>query len=206
MTSPSFISNKQGNQMILLGSNCFTKHCTRKNGAVYWKCYFSRKKDDENTKWDCKATLTTSAMNLDIVDHNSEHVDHPEFTKLDARIHECLDSVTKRSRNEYGSIGNIYRDEINKLIEEDFDIDELAAKMPKFDSRKARFYNERNQDIPKTPNTLASIDLTSPRYNQTKYKKRFLLFDTKDNDRIIAFASDIQQHQRILEHEIHTIF
>jgi hypothetical protein len=192
MEKATFIPSRQGNPMIMLGSNCFYKNCTRANGAIYWKCYYARKKNEDNNQWDCKASLTTTGLNLEFQDKNLNHVDHPPFTELDARIHQCLDTISKRARNEYGTVGSIFRDEINHLIEEDFDIDELAAKMPKFENRKDKIYEQRNKDIPKNPKSVDKIDLSSERFSNTLYKKRFLLFDTNDDDRIIAYASDIQ--------------
>ncbi|CAF1083593.1 unnamed protein product [Brachionus calyciflorus] len=81
---------------------------------------------------------------------------------------------------------------INKILEQEYDIEELAAKMPKYDNIRDRFYTKRNQDIPSLPKSLERIDSSLPRFQKTTYKKRFLLFDTDDKERIIAFASDIQ--------------
>ncbi|CAF0954109.1 unnamed protein product [Brachionus calyciflorus] len=96
----------------------------------------------------------------------------------------CMNTVIKRVRDEYGSMSSILRDEINKILAEDYDVDELAAKMPKYE-------NKRNQDMPTFQKSLSNIDLSIQRYKETTYNKRFLLFDTNDKDRIIAFSSDI---------------
>ncbi|CAF0925869.1 unnamed protein product, partial [Brachionus calyciflorus] len=123
---------------------------------------------------------------------NGNHVDHPNFSSIDTRLLQCLDTVTKRSRNEYGSINSIFRDETNRIIEEDYSIDEIATKMPKFENVKDKLYKARNKDIPTLPKNIQHVDLTSERYSNTKYKTRFLLFDTNDKERIIAYASDNQ--------------
>ena len=131
MEEPIFIPSNQGNQWILYKKHCFYKWCTRDNGHVYWKCVFARR---GCRKWECKASITTTALNLDIKDENLNHVDHPNFSSLDTRLLQCLDTVTKRIRNEYGSINSILRDELNRIIEEDYDKDEIATKMPKFEN------------------------------------------------------------------------
>lgn len=131
-------------------------------------------------------------MNLEIKNENLNHVDHPNFSSLDTRLLQCIDTVTKRSRNEYGSINSIFRDEINRILEEDFDIDEIPSKMPKLENVKDKLYKARNKDIPSVPKTTQHVDLTNERYTTTIYKTRFLLFDTNDRERIIAYASDYQ--------------
>ncbi|CAF1052542.1 unnamed protein product [Brachionus calyciflorus] len=116
MTELIFIPSNHGNQWILYKQHCFYKWCTRDNGNVYWKCVFSRRRC---RKWECKASITTIALNLEIKEENLNYANHPNFSSLDTRLHQCLDSVTKRSRNEYGSINSIFRDEIIRIIEED---------------------------------------------------------------------------------------
>ncbi|CAF1136096.1 unnamed protein product, partial [Brachionus calyciflorus] len=177
MQNISFIPSFRGNPMILIYNHIFIRWATRDNGAIYWKCIFKKKSE-------CKASLTTSSLNTKIVSSKLVHSDHKDFSSLDVRLYQCLDNVGKRSREEHGSIHSIFRDEINKILEQEYDKEELASKMPKYDNIRDRFYTKRNQDIPSLLKSLETIDHSLQRFQNTTYKKRFL--------RIIAFASDIQ--------------
>lgn len=96
------------------------------------------------------------------------------------------DKIRKRSRIERIPIRQIYRSEMYNLIVEIQDIDTVASKLPKFENKKEGFYKVRNKDVPKLPKDKCQIDLTNSRFTNTCYSKPFLLFDTNDNDRIIA--------------------
>ena len=52
-------------------------------------------------------------------------------------------------------------------------------------------YRARNKNLPKAPKTSEDINLDND-YGLTNDKKRFALFDTKDDERIICFTSDTQ--------------
>ncbi|RNA30864.1 sentrin-specific protease 1-like [Brachionus plicatilis] len=130
MQNIQFLESIQGNPLIHLNQNIFIKWALRDNGNIYWKCSLHRKSD-------CKASVTTVGMSKEIYSSNLTHFGHNDVTDLDVRLLKCMNTVNKRARNEYGSLHSIYRDEINTILEENYDIDELAAKMPKFDN----FYN-----------------------------------------------------------------
>ena len=70
-------------------------------------------------------------MNTDLISSNNIHIYHPGFNSLDVPLYECLATLNKRVRDEYGSMTNIYRDEVNKILSEDYYVGQLAAKMPK---------------------------------------------------------------------------
>ena len=100
MQNISFIPSVRGNPMILIDNQIFVRWATRDNGAIYWKCIFNKKSD-------CKASLTTSSLNTEIVSSKLVHSDHRDFSSLDVRLYQCLDNVGKRSREEHGSIHSI---------------------------------------------------------------------------------------------------
>ena len=52
--------------------------------------------------------------------------------------------------------------------------------------------SRRRQDTPKLPANLPAIDIDNDRYRLTSYNRRFILFDTNDEDRIIAHSSNVQ--------------
>ena len=51
---------------------------------------------------------------------------------------------------------------------------------------------KRRKDTPKLPADLPAINIDNDRYRVTNYSRRFLLFDTNDDDRIIAHSSNVQ--------------
>ena len=52
--------------------------------------------------------------------------------------------------------------------------------------------SRRRQDTPKLPTDLPAINIDQDRYRLTNYNRRFILFDTNDDDRIIAHSSNVQ--------------
>ena len=68
----------------------------------------------------------------------------------------------------------------------------IARKVPKFENKKNGLIASRRKDIPKLPQNLPVIKIDEDRYRLTSYYRRFLLFDTHDEDRIIAHVSSTQ--------------
>ena len=52
--------------------------------------------------------------------------------------------------------------------------------------------SRRRQDTPKFTENLPAIDIDNDRYRLSSYNRRFILFDTNDEDRIIAHSSNVQ--------------
>ena len=50
--------------------------------------------------------------------------------------------------------------------------------------------SRRRQDTPKLLIDLPAINIDQNRYRLTNYNRRFVLFDTNDDDRIIAHSSN----------------
>ncbi|RNA41846.1 cysteine ase [Brachionus plicatilis] len=172
-----WLPTAEGNPLIHLNQNIFIKWASRDNGNIYWKCSLHRKSD-------CKASVTTVGMSKEIYSSNLTHFGHNDVTDLDVRLPKCMNTVNKRARNEHGSFHSIFRDEINTILEENYDIDELAAKMPKFENVREKFFHKRNSDIPSNPKSLQNIDLSNPRYtiemqrNEYKSKLNFTIYTT----------------------------
>jgi hypothetical protein len=103
----------------------------------------------------------------------------------------CLKTVVKirkRAYKEITPIPEIYDDEIASL-NEFLSKETINAYIPPFRSMRSTLYNIRIKNLPKLPTDASEIILTEE-YNQTVDKKRFLLFDTNDDDRVIAFCSE----------------
>ncbi|CAF0785429.1 unnamed protein product [Brachionus calyciflorus] len=103
-----------------------------------------------------------------------------------------LDKYRKRARSEQNSIRQIYRAELNNLVTETKNIENVAKTIPKYGNIKNGLYKIRKEEIPKFPKNKSEISLTYDRFNLTSYCQEFVLIDTNDSDRIIAFASKVQ--------------
>lgn len=78
------------------------------------------------------------------------------------------------------------------IVNSGMTIQEAADYAPKYSCKRRTLYNIRHLTIPLLLQTLKDIKLIDTIYSQTIDKKRFLLFDTNDAERIIAFSSDRQ--------------
>ena len=74
---------------------------------------------------------------------------------------------------------------------EEFNFVQFATSCPQFENIRRGLGKIRRKDTPVLPKTQVAIDLDG-QYLTTIYLGRFLLFDTKSSDRIIAFASSFQ--------------
>lgn len=61
---PSF----HGKSMILVDKHLFIKWANRDNGSIYWKCI-------HQNKHKCKASITTSSLNTDVISSNNIHTE-----------------------------------------------------------------------------------------------------------------------------------
>ena len=88
------------------------------------------------------------------------------------------------------SLCKFVRSTVQKTTEanEEFNFVQFAIACPQFENIRRGLGKIRRKDTPVLPKTLVAIDLDG-QYLTTIYLGRFLLFDTKYSDRIIAFAS-----------------
>ena len=103
-----------------------------------------------------------------------------------------VDNCKKRAQKEQLPLQQIYRQEMVAALTDLKQPELVARKVPKFENKKNGFLASRRKDIPKLPDSLPAIKIDKDRYRLTAYKTRFLLFDTNDEDRIIAHVSSTQ--------------
>ena len=84
-------------------------------------------------------------------------------------------------------------EEIGKACREDgLEIDgESGNLVPDFKNFKKSLYNKRNEVKPVEPKNTDDLNLTDDRYIYTNDAKRYIIFDTNDESRMICFASNI---------------
>jgi hypothetical protein len=85
-------------------------------------------------------------------------------------------------------IPEIYDDELASLNEL-LSLEVISIYIKPFKSMRSTLYNISKKNLPNIPTSTDEIELNEE-YTQTTDKKRFLLFDTIDDDRAIAFCSE----------------
>ncbi|CAF1136280.1 unnamed protein product [Brachionus calyciflorus] len=91
-------------------------------------------------------------------------------------------------RIEITPLPQVYNDEIQELSSL-VSTEAIAQFISPFDKIKSTLYRIRSKTIPKLPKTTEEIIIPDNFAKTLDQKERFLLFDTKDVDRIIAFCS-----------------
>jgi hypothetical protein len=173
-----YLGNGRGGHYLLNAGYKFsikTRHGTRK----YWRCVIR----------DCPARATT-VNDVPIVirqDHN-----HPADT-LKLAAFAFLNEVKKRCRDEVVPIPTIYKDEIAKLKNDEYDetVKDMIEKIPTLESCRQSLYNNRSKTLPKLPLRQRDIDLEGT-WTQSTTGERFLLCDDTNDQgqRILIFATD----------------
>jgi hypothetical protein len=90
----------------------------------------------------------------------------------------------------------LYTEELGKAVKkatyEDIQLTgNNLLNIPSFLKLKRSLYFQRQKELPKLPQDTSQI-LLSERFSLTNSGNRFLLFDSNDDDRILAFASSFQ--------------
>lgn len=99
--------------------------------------------------------------------------------------------MKERSRDEQTPLKQIYNQEVERLSKskKNYQSAIIAAYAPKFESLESALLRHRRKLTPTLPTTVIEIELIDE-WTLTRLKTRFLLIDTKANDRITIFASD----------------
>ncbi|RMZ94544.1 hypothetical protein BpHYR1_011624, partial [Brachionus plicatilis] len=161
---------------------------SNKDGTQPWRCRDYRLKGKN-----CKVLCYTREEK--IIRINGHHI-HEIVEKHEAIFACTKNLVKKKVKTQTGPVQKIFDEEITKtIVENKIEIPNAAEFVPKFKNIQKTLYNIRLENVmPNLPKTVQEIYFSEPytKYTFTSNEKRFLLFDTKDDDRIIAFASDIQ--------------
>ncbi|CAF1075534.1 unnamed protein product [Brachionus calyciflorus] len=120
----------------------------------------------------------------DELDFDSDHRNHDLFTYSDIQIFKAIGKIKNRCDKEITPVTEIYDEEVNELTRL-LSSEVIADLMPSFESLRSNLYRIRNKSIPILPQTTDDIILT-PTFTKTF---DFLLFDTQDSDRILAFCT-----------------
>ena len=120
---------------------------------------------------------------------------HPQISKSEIVFAHVKNDVKINAKNSTGSLKKIFENTINKAIEKnDLSIESGYPFAPTYRASQKHLYKLRKENLPPLPKERSDIIFEDDyaRFTETNCHNRFLLFDTKDNNRIIAFSSDTQ--------------
>ena len=183
----SLIPSSKSKPLLNVDNFLYYKRQERRNGDIYWTCKHARKNG-------CPAAVTTVGLTTKIRSKHIEHIGHGPESIVDLIIMDKIEVCKKRVQKEQLTLPKIYREEMVKALTENKKIkpELIARSIPKFENKKNGLMSRRRQDTPKLPADLPSINIDQDRYKLTNYNRQFILFDTNDDDRIIAHSSNVQ--------------
>ena len=164
----------------------------RNNYIFKW---YRKNKGSGSEYWLCKRCLKHSVtVENNLITNENSHLNNQDDE--DTCIHTdeellCLKTVVRireRCYKEVNPIPEIYDDEIATL-NEFLSTDVISRYISPFQTMRTTLYNIRKKKLPSIPNHTSEIALTEE-FAQTIDKKRFILYDSNDDDRVIAFCSD----------------
>jgi hypothetical protein len=128
-----------------------------------------------------------------------DHVNHPPLTVAEKNFKTSLSTIKKTCSKPPSYTGKVNPQRVfNKVIEEFMGKEgmelttETAKQMPKYKNYKNQLYKMIPKPFKEIPKSTDDIQLNDDLYRNTADGRRFLLFDTNDQDRIICHASDHQ--------------
>lgn len=109
---------------------------------------------------------------------------------------QCRQKMKERAKKYTTSIKKIFENAISEtIVEHKLNIQKAIFYAPKFRNNEKKLYKFRHENcVPNIPKSVDDIIFTGPysAFTLISCSQQFLLFDTKGEDRIIAFASDVQ--------------
>ena len=172
-----YITNQKGGQNIAVDGYIYRVN-RRTPDKVFWRCIISG----------CPATIST-ANDIPTGFGRQQHLHPPNHTEVVSK--QIMNQITKRCLEEVRPIPTIFTEELGKLRDHEWDDTsrEVVQHLPTFNSAKSSLYRARRKQTPPLPKTPAAITLEG-KWTETATGDRFLLFDdTRQTNRIIAFAS-----------------
>lgn len=169
---------RRGRKAIKIGREIFVFKRFNKNGTIYWRCQTIN----------CQVSVTT--LN-DLGCINGDNHIHESLSSAEYKCKEIEEVIIKRAAEESTQIPKIYSEEMNNLVVDGVDHEEIAAYLNvRQNSILLKAYRAREKTGMKKIRCTKDIDLDN-KYGLTSDSKPFVLFDSKDSDRIIGFCSPI---------------
>lgn len=170
------IKTKRGRDAIKIENETYVFKRYNKKQTIYWRCRVDK----------CPASVTTSG---DLGCLNGESHIHEKLTEAERKCLAVEEIVIKRAIEEDTPIPKMYADELNNLVAEGLDHEQIAAYMNLRQNKiLQKAYRAREKYQPKRARCTKDIDLDN-KFGFTTDNKPFVLFDSKDSDRIIGFCS-----------------
>ena len=115
---------------------------------------------------------------------------HESSTQGKKEATQCVDSINTEVKQKMLPLKKFYEKSVNQfLINEYMDLKKFVYFTPEYEKMRSSIGKIRREDTPLLPKSQQSIDLGG-QYLVTIYGQRFILFDIKGTERIIAYSSD----------------
>ena len=191
----NFVADSRRNLSLVFNGYIFTKGKTNQDGSIRWICQSNRKMGATLCAISC-TTLNGAFQRhppMFHLNHDGTLIHEPpthgtkqamEFFDQDAASSNVLPlkQMFEKSVNTYIK---------NNQIETTDSFEEFSLACPDFENVRHGLSKLRRKETPLLPKTLITIDIDG-KYCLTSYHQPFLLFDTQDNNRIIAYSSEYQ--------------
>ena len=190
-----FIPNTHRKQSLVVHDYIFMKGKDNKDGSVNWRCQNSRKVGQERCPITC-TTLNGELVRRPPIKHIVDgRLIHEPQTQGKKDAMQCIDSIKTEVKQTMQPLKQLYEKSVNKfLVKENVDLAkfiDFSLECPDYENVRSGLGKIRREDTPLLPKSKETIDLDG-QYLITIYGQRFLLFDTKGTERIIAYSSNFQ--------------
>jgi hypothetical protein len=191
MSQINLITWSKTNQMhdMLVYDGHMYQYCKPNVADDYYRCCQSRSK----VMAKCSASINISKDKTRVTKEPTAH-NHLKQSASAPIVKRLRNNTKLRVINEPKNKPNtILLEEVGKSCREDnLEIDDGSAKLiPNYNGFKRSLYRYRNKVKPIEPKVTDEINLTDYRFINTNDAKRYKLFDTLDDTRMICYASNI---------------
>ena len=185
---PEFVPSAHRKPCMVYNQYIFQKAKTNKDGSINWRCKNYYKTGVE------KCNVTCTSLADEFVNGRSPPMYHEHEPPSEGQKHALVfnDLLKTEVQRTTKPLKQLYEKAWSKFAEnEEVDFEEFAKSSSQFDNIRRGLGKIRRKNTPKLPSSLVEIDLDG-QYINTIDRKRFLLFDTRGTERIIAYSSQRQ--------------
>ena len=189
-----FVPNSRSNKCLVFNGYIFLRSKKNLNGSINWRCQNYHKTDSEQR---CHITCTT--LNGQFLrqppslhdDYKGRRIHDPPGKEKKLAM-QFVDAVKSEVQKSTQPLKKLWDQTLNSYISKrDVDLTNFSKSCPPYENIRRQLAKIRRKEAAHYLNGKETIDLNE-QCLITNNGSRFLLFDTKENDRMMAFASDRQ--------------
>ena len=178
----------KGKDMLYYDGFLYQYCKTYANGELYYKC------EQNRTNKKCTVTLNLNNSKDAIRKAPAGPHTHPPPSKYVPTVKRLRDNIKVRVKAEpRAKAQSILLEEVGKSLREDglvINTDTVQI-IPTYKQLHHTLWNIRHKDTPNLPESTDDINLLNDKYNLTNEGKRYKLYDSLDNHRMVIYSSNI---------------